>query len=217
MKMLYIYKITNLINGKIYVGKHSHKKTENGYFGSGVAIKKGILKYGKVNFIKEILCICSSEKELNNSEIYWIDKLKSFSNGYNMTKGGEGKLGHVQSEETKNKASKSMIEYYKNNPQTILLLSKKASERTGDKNSFYGRKLTPEHINIMTIARIKAISGKNNPSAVVLKCLENDKIFYTAKDAAEFCKLKYSTTILKAAKGTRKSAGGYTWEIIKNK
>lgn len=57
---MYIYKITNLLNGKIYVGKHTCKNIENLYYGSGVAIKSAIKKYGKENFKKDVLCFCES-------------------------------------------------------------------------------------------------------------------------------------------------------------
>lgn len=52
--MAYIYKITNLINGKIYIGKRVRetKKDIKNYYGSGIAIKNAIIKYGIENFKK---------------------------------------------------------------------------------------------------------------------------------------------------------------------
>jgi group I intron endonuclease len=85
-----IYKITNKINGKIYVGK-STTNNEN-YFGSGISINRALVKYGKENFIREIIENCLSEIELNEREIFWIEELKSTDKmvGYNITKGGDG-------------------------------------------------------------------------------------------------------------------------------
>ena len=70
MKKGYIYKITNLINGKIYIGKSIrcdsyHLKT---YFGSGIVINLAIKKYGKENFKKEILEMISFEEEDDNAD-----------------------------------------------------------------------------------------------------------------------------------------------------
>ncbi len=52
-----IYKITNNINKKIYIGKDI--TCNPNYFGSGVFIKKAITKYGRENFTKEIIDFCS--------------------------------------------------------------------------------------------------------------------------------------------------------------
>lgn len=214
-KVLYVYKITNLVNGKKYIGKHSSLTVLNDYYGSGIAIKEAIKKYGKNCFEKIVLCTCDTEKELNEKEIFYIEKEGTFKNGYNMTKGGEGMLGHKQSEASRLKASLSRKQHYKNNPELAIKLSKLAKEKIGNKNPFFGKKLSQSHIDKLTIERVKAITGANNPSAVKLICIETKEIFLTAKDAAIFCGLKYSTTILKAAKGQRKKAGGYTWQIIK--
>ena len=91
----YIYKITNEINGKIYIGKHSTDNLNDGYMGSGVVLRQAIKKYGLENFTKEILEFCYKEVELNDLEKHYIDKYKSTNSniGYNLTKGGDGTLG----------------------------------------------------------------------------------------------------------------------------
>lgn len=54
--MYCIYRITNCINGKTYIGKHEYHKTPyDKYMGSGVYLKKAYKKYGKENFIKDII------------------------------------------------------------------------------------------------------------------------------------------------------------------
>ena len=213
MQILYIYKITNNLNGKIYVGKHSSNRLENQYFGSGVAIKAAIRKYGKDNFSKEIICICDNEGELNKSEIMHIKESGAFANGYNMTLGGEGKLGYKPSEKQKKKQSETMVKFFKDHPEIRKKISESSSKMTGDKNSFYGKRLTKEHIEKMRVARVKAISGANNYMAVKVRCLDTGVVYGTAAIAAKDYRLKHSTTILKAAKGHRKTAGGVKWEL----
>lgn len=85
-----IYKITNSINGKIYIGKDKNDRAC--YFGSGRLIKRAIIKYGKENFVKEIIEFCDTISELNVREIFWINELKSRDPkiGYNIAKGGDG-------------------------------------------------------------------------------------------------------------------------------
>ena len=89
----YIYKITNKVNGKSYIGQtrytiefrwrqHLHKK-DNTYF------HNAIRKYGADNFIVEKLEECNIE-DLNEKEIYYIAKYNTFKDGYNLTIGGDG-------------------------------------------------------------------------------------------------------------------------------
>jgi hypothetical protein len=85
-----IYKTTNLINGKIYIGKDV--KNNSNYYGSGKILKQAIKKYGKENFKKEILVECFSKSELELEEIEQINKYSSNDPniGYNITNGGSG-------------------------------------------------------------------------------------------------------------------------------
>lgn len=85
-----IYKTTNLVNGKIYVGKDASNRPT--YLGSGHVLRRAITKYGKENFKKEVLERCSSLEELAKKEIEWIARLHSTDRkiGYNLTEGGTG-------------------------------------------------------------------------------------------------------------------------------
>lgn len=87
---MHIYKITNLVNGRWYIGKHIG--TDPSYMGSGKLLKQAFKKYGKESFIKEILEICNSEEELNLREIYWISTTDAVNNpdSYNLAQGGSG-------------------------------------------------------------------------------------------------------------------------------
>lgn len=85
-----IYKTTNLINNKIYIGQDS--KNNPKYLGSGVIFLKALKKYNKNNFSKEIIDSATSIEELNLKEIFWINKFNSTNQkiGYNISLGGSG-------------------------------------------------------------------------------------------------------------------------------
>jgi len=86
--MLYsVYKITNNINGKMYIGCHRTENLNDGYMGSGLLIKRAIKKYGKDNFTKETLGTFESEDQMFNEEINLISK---HDPEYNLHPGGTG-------------------------------------------------------------------------------------------------------------------------------
>lgn len=85
-----VYKTTNIINEKFYIGKDVNNK--DSYLGSGLLLKKAIKKYGKENFKKEVLEFCNNIDELNDKEKYWIlnTNANAISLGYNIAEGGTG-------------------------------------------------------------------------------------------------------------------------------
>lgn len=87
--MYYIYKTTNKVNGKIYIGKTKHNNPD--YLGSGWILHNAIKKYGKYSFIKEIIEECDDHLA-DQREIYYIEYYKSCHRdiGYNIAKGGTG-------------------------------------------------------------------------------------------------------------------------------
>lgn len=93
-----IYKITNTINGKVYIGQTiknpkerfrehkycaTHKNLRRGY------LYKAMAKYGCDNFTIEVVEKCPRNL-LDEREMYWIKQYDSFNNGYNLTLGGGG-------------------------------------------------------------------------------------------------------------------------------
>ena len=93
-----IYKITNKVNGKIYIGQtikdvkerfYQHCARITGEAVLNMAIHRAIFKYGKENFTLEVLETIDSSL-LNEREQYWISHFDSYNNGYNSTEGGQG-------------------------------------------------------------------------------------------------------------------------------
>ena len=90
-KFHYIYKITNKLNGKFYIGMHSTDNLGDGYFGSGKLIRRSVARYGKENHRFEILEFLESRRELcYKEEELLTEELLSNPLCLNLSKGGAG-------------------------------------------------------------------------------------------------------------------------------
>jgi group I intron endonuclease len=118
IKKFYVYKITNTINGKIYIGKatninkrwNKHKATARAKRPKDYSyIHKAMNKYGFDNFIIEILSEYNSEAEALTAETDYIKQYGSRDRnvGYNLTNGGEGISGFKFSKESKKQMSEN--------------------------------------------------------------------------------------------------------------
>lgn len=108
MKKTYsVYKITNKINGKMYIGctsqgikkrfkehLYSHKKNRNNQY-----LYRAFRKYGPENFKISLLIEAETYEKMLSAEIKYIKKYDTYHNGYNMTLGGEGTVGNRNSGE----------------------------------------------------------------------------------------------------------------------
>lgn len=93
-----VYKITNLINNKIYVGAHKTSNLEDNYMGSGTYITNAINKHGIENFSKEILHILDSEEEMYLKEKEIVNsEFLSRDDVYNLNEGGLGGWNYINS------------------------------------------------------------------------------------------------------------------------
>lgn len=147
--MYYIYKTTNLVNGKTYIGQHESTDIMNDkYFGSGKLLKKAIKKYKKENFKNEIIEVVESRFQANVMEKIWITKEKSLGKAeYNIADGGQGG-GHPQTIETKRKISESN----KGKPKSEEAKRKMSEAAKGKTKSEEHKKKISE-----------AAKGENNP------------------------------------------------------
>lgn len=203
-KYNFIYKTTNILNNRYYIGRHSTNNLKDGYIGSGTMLKRSIKKYGLQNFKFEILYFCENFKELVKLEKHIINQsLLKDDLCMNMCEGGltpilfgehNGNFGNKWSEDMKKSLSIKKTGKYvgelnpfynkKHSKETILKLSNNAKTRTGDKNPFYGRSHNDD-------TKKKIINGiknfhKNNPDLKVR--LRESKLqghYYTPKGVFE--------------------------------
>ena len=142
-----IYKTINIINKKYYIGAHCTKNKNDDYLGSGVALNRAIKKYGKENFIREILHECSSKEEMYLLEEKLVDHNDIMS--YNMRRGGKGGFDHIDNSGVKNCMK---------TPEIV----KKVIE-TSRKNGSYCSEKRKNHQKIITKIAAQKAKGKKRP------------------------------------------------------
>ncbi len=234
-----IYKITNDVNSKVYIGQTCKPLDERiaghrNAMVSGVSthLYRAMRKYGWDKFHFEQIATAQSKSELDELEIYYIDKYNSISAGYNMAPGGyinvmssaQVKAKHdaiMRSPEVRNKISQTMKDRYKRNPVSEAT-KKKLSD---NKKAFYASpegqavkekwkksyKLSPEHYQALNSAKHKAVYCINTSGSIVAN-FESVKEAaewwyasgYCVKDASQLCdKIKESSKYDKFIKGLK--------------
>lgn len=230
-KYKYIYKITNQINGKIYVGQHATNNLKYYYKGSGVRLKEAKKKYGSENFKLEILewYEGNSKQEFNSLERKWIIDLKSDdpSIGYNLTRNCGGgyisdawyasRIGRKHTEEEKRKISESNK-------------GKKITEKQRKINSERHKGRIKSNETIRKMKESKGYSNENSYKKKTINKIRYQKIeqytlkgeyvqtFNSISDAVVFCgrdvKKVGVSAILKALSDFKYIAYGYRWKRI---
>lgn len=156
----YVYKTTNLLNGKYYVGVHN--KNDDYYLGSGILLNKAIKKYGRISFSKEILKEFKTSKAAYNYEkVIVTDDLVLDKNCYNLALGGKG--GNIHSSKTIEKIRKAVLNTPKESilRRNLLLKGRKKSKETIEKirKSLIGRKM-PESVRKKISKAMKGKPGR---------------------------------------------------------
>lgn len=206
--MPFIYKITNLINNKIYVGKTTetidkrwkeHKKDFKREKCRNRPLYKAMNKYGIENFSVELIEECNFGEE-SDREIYWIDKLDSYHNGYNATKGGDGK---------------SYADYNK----IFKLYSdgcnlSEIKKETGYDYNTISKVLTDKGIS----SHEKQVRGAKNITKSIAqldkKTMNIIQIFPSIEDAYNYLNKQSSGHITEVCNGKRQTAYGYKWKYM---
>lgn len=181
-----IYKITNLVDGKVYIGQttvgfekrireHLYKLRNDKH--KNEHLQRAYNKFGETNFVFEILQECEI-KEIDSLECYWIELFESTdrSYGYNFENGGN-----------KNK---------KHHAETLTKLSE-LSKRNWE-NPIYLKKMAE---------RIERMTGSKNPAAIKVICVNDGKIFDALSEAAEYYNIS-NKYISRVCKGERYSTNG---------
>lgn len=227
--MIGIYKITNKINGKFYIGqsvdierRFMEHKTPHGTMTS---VKLAMKKYGKENFSFEVIEECS-EDELNEREMYWIATLKP---QYNRCGGGTGARGHHVSEEVRSELSRKSKAYWDRLPdekkQSIVSnltghpIGYATSEKTKEKlrAANLGKKQSRNTVEKrkQTIAEMKKNGYVQTNSGHKKKviCKETGVVYESVKSVAESicCTASHVTHCLKDSSRTCK---GFHFEYV---
>lgn len=115
MRIFYIYRCTNLVNGKTYIGYSQNWKARKSAHKGAALLRnentkfyRAIRKWGWDNFIWEVVYVSKdAEHTLKEMEPYFINKYDTYTRGYNATQGGEGTFGFQHSDVSRNKMSLS--------------------------------------------------------------------------------------------------------------
>lgn len=208
--MAYIYKIINDVNQKIYIGKtefsiekrfQEHCRDAFKEYNEKRPLYSAMKKYGVENFhIEQIEEVLNDELACER-EIYWIEYYGSFKNGYNATKGGDGRRY----------ADYDLIFALYNEGKT----SKEISQITG-----YTDKTIKNALEQKGITALERKNRGNTQNQIVLMLDKNTseilKIFNSLHEAERFLnKTSGNGHISEVCRGKRKTAYGYKWKFLK--
>jgi group I intron endonuclease len=197
--MFSIYKITNSVNGKIYIGQTTytmHERFIGHCYGKSNCLKliRAINRYGRENFILTLMTVCGTIETANYWETYFIQRYNSIKQGYNIKHGGANgphsaatrrKLskslkGRKFTEEHKRKIAVSKIGKPRSQEVKDSMSKRMKGKYSGNKNPFYGKKHTQK-----TIDELKKIDHSGSKNAMFGKKHSN-----TMKEKSRQTKIK---------------------------
>lgn len=199
-----VYKVTNLINNKCYIGYTSktleYRKKIHYYKYNNKRDKKykyvfyqALRKYGFKNFLWEIIYNGNSKEDCCEKEIFYIKNLNTISpNGYNLTEGGNG---GIASEETKLKISNSLKLFFKNNPDKICKFTDEERSQMAKKAHLTKLKngyKWPQNSQSEE-SKLKMSQTKNFNNRIIWKnSITNEEVFLSCTDMAKYTNLSIS-------------------------
>lgn len=224
MRTFYIYKSTNKLNGKSYIGQTVNYRTRvwqhrRCYEKEDCKFHEAIQKYGFDNFDWEVLETCQDFGEAIRLEKYYIEKFDSCRNGYNMNKGGVGGFNaraivcltldgvFVKRYDSAEDAEKEDGFY-----SSDVLVSCKNKHRTCKKHIFM---FEDEYLRYGAREYIKPGSEKMK---TIIQCDKNGNFmnkYKSVQEASQKTNVRRST-ISGVLTGTYKSAGGYIFVYEKD-
>lgn len=186
-KYNFIYKTTNLINNKFYIGKHSTNDLNDNYLGSGTALNRAIKKYGRKNFKREILEFCIIGK-IKEKEEFWIKKLNAIEKGYNIVENSGG--GYINKE-----TYEMMSKKFKGRKLSDEVKKKIGDSNRGKNNYLFGKNLSQEvkdKISKSNKGKIRSIKLRKRISETLITKINIGEIKppMLGKKHSEFSKLK---------------------------
>lgn len=196
----YLYKVTNLINNKFYVGVHKTKDIDDGYMGSGKVIQQAIEKYGIENFKKQILEVFDNSKSMydREKEIVTEEFLKN-ENVYNLRLGGNGGWDYIT--ETGLNRTSEILEKRRND----LIKWHSQNDTTKDNNGFFGKNHSEQTKHLISEKRKEYFdNGGEHPKGM----LNKEHSLETKSHLSEVMKMKSS---LIGKTGLEHPTGGTKW------
>mgnify|MGYP001466607481 CR=1 FL=1 len=221
-----IYKATNKVTGKCYIGKtiqdfeiyknkHLRLALSNDDIERGHErpFYKAIRKYGTENFDWCVLEECKTKELLNERERYYISLYQSYENGYNATKGGDGGDGgkYERTDDIKQKISLSLLGH----KRTEESKRKQGVSISGDKHPLYGKGHRKDSIEKMS----KSKQGLNNPNGKRYKFTSPDgEDFIVEGRFNQFCKEHHlwHNAMTDVHRGKKESHKGWKCFVMKD-